>query len=112
MVMVVRGKGGRVPYIFVSYSHKDAASVFPELTRLKEEGFNIWFDEGIEAGAEWREEIGSAILDARIFLYFVSQDAVQSENCRKEVALADKQRIPTIVDPASIARIEVPPFPF
>ncbi|MCH8257214.1 MAG: TIR domain-containing protein, partial [Proteobacteria bacterium] len=83
-------------YIFVSYSHKDAPAVFPELTRLRGEGFNIWFDEGIEAGTEWREEIGKAILSAGVFLYFVSQEAVLSANCRKEVGLADKQQIPTI----------------
>jgi len=87
---------GDEPYIFVSYSHKDASAVFPELTKLRNQGFNIWFDEGIEPGAEWREEIGAAILNARVFLYFVSEAAVQSENCRKEVGLADKQKIPTI----------------
>ena len=32
----------------------------------------------------------------RGFLYFVSQEAVLSANCRKEVGLADKQQIPTI----------------
>ena len=58
---------GDEPYIFVSYSHKDAPAVFPELTRLRGEGFNIWFDEGIEAGTEWREEIGKAILSAGVF---------------------------------------------
>ena len=87
---------GDEPYIFVSYSHKDASAVFPELTRLKGQGFNIWYDEGIEAGTEWREEIGKAILNARVFLYFVSQEGVQSANCRKEVGLADKQQTPTI----------------
>jgi len=87
---------GDEPYIFVSYSHKDARAVFPELTKLRNQGFNIWFDEGIEPGAEWREEIGTAILNARVFLYFVSEASVQSENCRKEVGLADKQKIPTI----------------
>ena len=33
---------------------------------------------------------------SQVFLYFVSQEGVQSANCRKEVGLADKQQIPTI----------------
>ena len=83
-------------YIFVSYLHKEASAVFPELTWLKDLGLNIWFDEGIEAGSEWREEIGRAIKHASLFLYFVSSESVQSENCRKEVSLADKEHIPIV----------------
>ena len=33
---------GDEPYIFVSYSHKDNRSVYPELAWLKEQGINIW----------------------------------------------------------------------
>ena len=39
-------------YIFVSYSHKDADEVFPELLRFHEEGYNIWYDEGIFGGTK------------------------------------------------------------
>jgi hypothetical protein len=41
---------GDAPYIFVSYSHDDAATVYPELSRLKDAGLNIWYDEGISDG--------------------------------------------------------------
>ena len=87
---------GDEPYIFVSYSHKDSDAVFPEITRLNDQGVNIWYDEGIEAGAEWREEIGKAIKKASLFLYFVSPESAQSENCRKEVSFADKEHIPIV----------------
>ena len=40
---------GDEPYVFVSYSHDNSSVVFPELAWLKESGFNIWYDEGIEA---------------------------------------------------------------
>ena len=43
---------GDEPYVFVSYSHSDSSSVYTELIWLKESGFNIWYDEGIEAGTE------------------------------------------------------------
>jgi hypothetical protein len=87
---------GDEPYVVVSYSHDDSSAVFPELIWLKERGFNIWYDEGIDAGTEWREQIGRAIKNASLFLYFVSPMSAQSENCRKEVSLADKEHIPIV----------------
>ena len=46
---------GDEPYVFVSYSHSNSDAVYPELVWLKECGFNIWYDEGIEAGTEWTD---------------------------------------------------------
>ena len=80
----------------MSHSHKDASSVYPELVRLKDQGFKIWYDEGIEAGTEWREELGQAIRNARLFLFFVTPDSVQSDNCRKELNFAAEENIPVL----------------
>jgi len=71
---------GDEPYIFVSYSHSNSAAVFPELVWLKDQGFNIWYDEGIEGGTEWRGEIAQAIKHASLFVYYVTPESVQSEN--------------------------------
>jgi len=87
---------GDEPYVFASYSHDNSSAVFPELIWLKERGFNIWYDEGIEAGTEWREEIGGAVKNASLFLYFVSPESAQSENCHREVSLADKEHVPIV----------------
>jgi TolB-like protein/Tfp pilus assembly protein PilF len=87
---------GNEPYIFVGYAHRDSNAVFQELVWLKESGFNIWYDEGIEVGSEWREELGQAIKDARLFLYFVTSNSTGSENCRKELSFAVDQNIPVI----------------
>jgi TIR domain len=87
---------GDAPYIFVSYSHKDGSSVYSELTWINAQDVNIWYDEGIEAGTEWREELAAAIKNAGLFLYFVTPASVQSENCRKEVSFAVDQKIPII----------------
>lgn len=81
---------GDDPYFFVSYAHKDAAVVFPELVRLRDLGFNIWYDEGIEPGTEWRDELASAIRGAAGFLFFVTSNSVASENCRNEINFALK----------------------
>ncbi len=87
---------GTDPYVFVSYAHKDSASVYPELTWLKGEGYPVWYDEGIEAGTDWRGEIASSIKNARVFLFFVSSTSAVSKNCRKEVNFAVEQNIPII----------------
>lgn len=84
---------GEGPYVFVSYSHKDSDAVFPEISWLKDQGINIWFDEGIEGGTERRGEIAESITNASLFIYFVTPESAQSENCLKEVNFADKHKI-------------------
>jgi TolB-like protein len=76
---------GEGPYIFVSYAHGDAAQVYPELQWLSKQGVNIWYDEGISPGREWREELGRAIRECSMLVFFVSATAVESPHCRREV---------------------------
>lgn len=79
---------GKDPYIFVSYSHSDSALVYPELVRLRDAGFNIWYDEGISPGATWRDELAEALANCDVFLFFITPDAARSPNCNKEVNFA------------------------
>ena len=76
---------GDDPYIFVSYAHDDAVLVYPEITRLTGDGFNIWYDEGIAPGLTWRDEVALALTQCKVFLYFVTPRSVASSNCLKEV---------------------------
>jgi hypothetical protein len=39
---------GDKPYIFISYGHRDSALVYPELQRLYDLGYRLWYDEGID----------------------------------------------------------------
>ncbi len=79
---------GDQPYVFVSYSHIDAAAVYPELERLHALGFNVWYDEGISAGSVWRDEVAQRIENCRVFLVLLSNNACNSDNCLKELNLA------------------------
>jgi TolB-like protein len=76
---------GDEPYIFVSYSHADAATVFPEIQYLHDQGFNIWYDEGISPGSTWRDEVALALTQCKVFIFFISPQSVESRNCLKEV---------------------------
>ncbi len=87
---------GSKPYVFVSYSHRDTSVVYPELTALRDSGFNVWYDEGIEAGTEWSEDLASRIAGAKLFLYFVTPESAASQNCRNEVNYALGKEIPTL----------------
>jgi sulfatase modifying factor 1 len=79
---------GDEPYIFVSYAHKDSAGVYEEIQRLHEAGYKIWYDEGIDAGNEWPEEIANAVIGCSLFLIFVTPRATESVNCRNEINMA------------------------
>lgn len=81
------------PYLFVSYSHKDSARVIPIINELQQNGFRVWYDAGIEAGTEWPEEIAEHLMNSRSVLIFLSKNAVESKNCRREINFAiDKEK--------------------
>ena len=48
---------GDDPYIFISYSHRDTDTVTRIMETLRAQGFNIWYDDGINPGSVWRDEI-------------------------------------------------------
>jgi hypothetical protein len=79
---------GTEPYAFASYAHADAQIVFPELQRLATLGVHIWYDEGIDPGNEWPEEIALALDKAVYFIVFISPRSVSSRNCRNEIHYA------------------------
>jgi len=79
---------GDGPFIFVSYAHRDGARVYPELKVLHTMGYRIWYDEGIDPGNEWPEEIAKALDSAALFLVFISGNAVASKNVKNEINFA------------------------
>ena len=83
---------GDEPYIFVSYAHKNSEIVFEHITRLRNEGFRIWYDEGIDPGTDWSDEIAKALSKAAVFIVFISPAAVESQNVKKEIVFAIDQR--------------------
>ena len=85
---------GSDSYVFVCYSHADAASVYADIADLRSLGLNIWYDEGISPGTEWSEELGHALERADQVLFYISDSSVHSRHCRDEIAFShnhDKQ---------------------
>ena len=83
-------------YIFASYSHDDANRVFPELKRFHDCGLNIWYDEGIESGLGWQGVVESKLKACTLFIAFISANAVESINVRREIFLAINKKIPVV----------------
>ena len=88
LIPPVDAYSGNEPYIFISYAHSDCANVFKEISFLHDAGYNIWYDEGIEASNEWSEEIAKALISASVFLVYISPQSTSSINCRNEINLA------------------------
>ena len=80
-------RGGR-PFVFVSYSHLDEELVYREIHWLQDRGVNVWYDSRIRGGSEWSNAIADAIVRCSLFLYFVTPNSVESENCRRELNYA------------------------
>ena len=84
------------PFIFVSYSHADAGLVYPAIQLIHQMGFRIWYDEGIDPGNEWPEEVAEALDRSSFFLVFISPQSVISENVRKEIDFAISHKKPLV----------------
>jgi hypothetical protein len=79
---------GDEPFAFVSYAHEDSDRVFPLLELLVDAGLPVWFDEGINPGNPWRDELARAIDRCGLFLYFVTPASAASRNCQRECGYA------------------------
>ena len=79
---------GSEKYIFVSYSHKDKNLVHPIISALASQGYRVWFDSGIHPGTEWPEVIASHLEKCSAFIACVSENSMQSHNCRSELNFA------------------------
>ena len=87
---------GSKPYIFISYAHKNTAQVLPILAHLQQQGFRLWYDAGIEAGTEWPEYIAEHLQKCGCFVAFITQDALDSQNCRREINFAISKQLPML----------------
>lgn len=83
-------------YIFISYAHKDSEKVVPIVSRLMDEGFNVWYDEGIDPGTEWDENIAKHINECAYFIAFITSSYIDSKNCKDELNFSrdlDKEQL-------------------
>lgn len=95
---------GNEKYIFISYCHEDGDMVFPIVKRLQEEGYRIWLDTGTRGGEIWRKIIVDHLNNCELFMFFVSENSVNSRPCNKELGLAESKLIlPVMLEPTELS---------
>lgn len=87
---------GKKPYIFISYAHADSTLVLPIAEQLHNRLYRVWYDEGIEAGSNWPEIIAGRLSQASLVIFFISKNAVKSQNCNREMNFAIDQKLPMV----------------
>lgn len=79
---------GKEPFIFISYKHDDKQMKEGELyrfvSRLQQDGYRVWYDQGIEPGTHFDEEIALRVEECKIFLCFLSEEYFKSNWCSTE----------------------------
>jgi molecular chaperone DnaK len=90
----IEAYSGEEPFVFVSYSHSDTMLVYPAIEHLHQLGFRIWYDEGIDPGNEWPDEVAKALDRSSFFLVFISPRSVESRNVRNEINFAINHKKP------------------
>ena len=94
-------------HVFISYSHADRAWVerlkrmMAPLLRGSGQELRLWDDSRIEAGMKWREEIETALAEAKVALLLVSDaflasEFVMGQEVPKLLAAAEAEGVPVL----------------
>lgn len=86
----IESYNGPDPYLFVSYSHADTKSVDKVLKAIDKERFRMWYDDTMEIGNDFREELREKIEGCFAMLLFVSNASMNSKYCGMEIITAHK----------------------
>ena len=79
---------GDGPYSFASYAHADKVFVYKTLREFRNNGVNVWYDEGIPVAGEWIDELAQAIKKSTSLVVFVSPRSANSRYVNMEVQFA------------------------
>ena len=82
--------------IFISYKHSDGDFTTLLAQEIDKAGFDVWIDENIQAGEQWRDMIDAAIRDSDALVVVVSPEARASEYVTYEWAFALGVGVPVI----------------
>ena len=88
---------GTEPYLFLSYSHRNADAAAEAIRYLKSAGFRVWYDEGVIPATEWDENIAQAIENCSYLIALISEAYLASANCLDELNYARDRNIPLLL---------------
>lgn len=85
--------GRHMPDIFLSYARVDRGRVRQYARALQQQGWSVWWDEQIEGGDLWTDEIQQNLDAARCVLAFWTVDSCKSTFVRDEARYAAKRHV-------------------
>ena len=88
---------GNKPFLFISYSHRQSDQVVDSIRILHEQGWRLWYDEGIPAGSDWPANIAQHMQGCEKVVFFLSERAMESPNCFSEIRTAFRAGKPILV---------------
>lgn len=88
--------------LFISYPHKPEQCVKHVVMALKDRlvanGFDVWLDERIKTGHDWRQEITKGLQESEWVLVFLNSHATRKDSiCLDEIAMAARYKRGQIV---------------
>lgn len=92
-------------YVFVCYAHDERKFVLEQIGWLREQGIDIWFDEAIEAGNRWSEDLARAVEGCAAVLFFLSPTSATSRYCLDEIHFAlecGRPIVPAEIEPVTL----------
>ena len=88
---------GSDPYFFVSYAHQETDLAHAYMSWIHQQGFNLWFDDGIHIGTVWRRALAEALDGSSGVVFLCTARSSESENCLRELNFALDRGKPVIV---------------
>lgn len=88
---------GKRPYLFISYPHKQSDEVVDTIRILHDQGYRLWYDEGIPAGSDWPANIAQHMRDCEAVICFLSNHFLNSHNCFSEIQAAVHLKKPILI---------------
>jgi len=82
--------------VMISYKHADTAMAQAIAAKLRSSGFDIWIDNKIRTGKDWRNEIAEAIQESMAIVFLVSKLSCESKYCKEEVFFARSCGVPIV----------------
>ncbi len=76
-------------YVFISYAHANRDYGMRLIDLLAASGVRVWYDNGIEPGTVWDEELERRIREAGAVVVCLTAQYEQSRYCTREIKFAD-----------------------
>ncbi|MEM9739895.1 MAG: toll/interleukin-1 receptor domain-containing protein [Pseudomonadota bacterium] len=87
--------------IFLSYRRSDQELARVMVDALSAKGLNVWWDQLIEGGEDWRDAIVEGLTNSKALVILFSSECNGSKQLKKELAIADtldKEVIPILIE--------------